>query len=75
MAQVNIDGFLRFADFFDGLILDWSILSRMHDDQKSVFEVKIQVSSALFQLKNTREMYEDENLSVANQISDLVYHA
>lgn len=76
MGQVNIDGFLRFADyFFDGLISDWSVLSRIHDSQKSVSEVKSQVSSALSQLENTRGMYEDEKASLEKQIADLVYHA
>ncbi len=76
MGQVNIDGFLRFADyFFDGLISDWSVLSRVHDSQKSVFEVKKQVSSALSQLEITRGRCEDEKVSLEKQIADLVYHA
>ena len=36
-GQVNVEGFLRFADyFFDGLIADWTVLSRIHKSRESV---------------------------------------
>ena len=35
--QVNIDGFLRFADyFFDGLFADWSAMKRISQAQGQV---------------------------------------
>lgn len=73
MGQVNIDGFLRFADyFFDGLIADWSVLSRIHDSQKSVSQVANQVSMALEQLENIHKRNEVNKASLENEIAQLV---
>ena len=39
--QVNIEGFLRFADyFFDGLFADWSVMNRISEAQGQVKKVK-----------------------------------
>lgn len=76
MGQVNIDGFLRFADyFFDGLIADWSVLSRIHDSQKSVSQAKDQVTSALSRLASIGTMREKEKVMLEKQIAELVYSA
>jgi len=76
MEQVNIDGFLRFADyFFDGLIADWSVLSRIHDSQRSVSQVENQVSLALAQLEAIHKRHEGEKVSLEKQIAQLVYQA
>ena len=73
MGQVNIDGFLRFADyFFDGLIADWSVLSRIHDSQKSVSQVANQVTMALEQLENIHKRNEVNKASLENEIAQLV---
>ena len=49
IRAVNIDGFLRFADyFFDGLIADWFVLSRIHDSQENINQVKTR-SEKLYQ--------------------------
>lgn len=38
--QVNVDGFLRFADyFFDGLFVDWTVLDRINQSQSQVENV------------------------------------
>lgn len=76
MEQVNIDGFLRFADyFFDGLIADWSVLSRIHDSQRSVSQVENQISLALAQLETIHKRHEGEKVSLEKQIAQLVYQA
>lgn len=73
LGAVNVDGFLRFADFFfDGLIADWSVLSRIHDSQASVEQVKRQVGDVLAKLtalKSTRAM---EKADLERQISKLI---
>ncbi len=49
--QVNIDGFLRFADyFFDGLFADWTVLNRIHDSQERVQETRKQIGDVLNRL-------------------------
>ena len=65
---VDIEGFTKFADFFfDGLISDWVVQSRIHDSQDSVYNVKGQVNSVIRKLdqmqnndKRQLERLEDE---------------
>jgi len=67
---------LRFADyFFDGLIADWSVLSRIHDSQRSVSQVENQISLALAQLETIHKRHEGEKVSLEKQIAQLVYQA
>ncbi len=52
----QIDGFLRFADwFFDGLIADWAVLSRIKDSQQQLSRVEGDVVKVLDQLCRMRE--------------------
>ena len=52
LEAVNIDGFLRFADFFfDGLIKDMTVLRHIRDSQESVRRVKQQVTHAMAKLQ------------------------
>lgn len=49
--NIDIDGFAKFADFFfDGLIADWCMQSRIHDSQESVEDVKNQVQTVIHRL-------------------------
>lgn len=76
MGQVNVDGFLRFADyFFDGLIADWSVLSHIHDSQESVAQVKGQVSAALSKLASIRSILEAQKTALQKQIAEMVHSA
>ncbi len=76
MSNINIDGFLRFADyFFDGLIADWSVLSRIHDSQASVHQIKQQVDTALSRLSYIKTARATENAEVEKKIRELVTHA
>jgi len=46
--QVNVDGFLRFADyFFDGLFADWAVLDRINQSQEQYISpnAKLKMSS------------------------------
>lgn len=50
--QVNIDGFLRFADyFFDGLFADWAVGNQISESLSAVKKVKSQIRSALSKLE------------------------
>ena len=60
--QINTGGFGKFADFFfDGLIADWSMQSKIKDAQQSVSSVKKQVESVIIKLK-TLQNNEERNI-------------
>jgi hypothetical protein len=73
MGALNIDGFLRFADyFFDGLIADWSVLNRIHESQDCVHQVKYQIEGALTKLSVFKEARAAEKTELEIQIEALV---
>lgn len=50
--QVNVDGFLRFADyFFDGLFADWAVLDKISQSKSNVQNTKNQIESVLSRLR------------------------
>ncbi|NLT40627.1 MAG: hypothetical protein GXX89_09245 [Clostridiales bacterium] len=72
-GQVNVEGFLRFADyFFDGLIADWTVLSRIHKSRESVSRVRSQVSDALSRLRFIRAARENEKAALEKELAALV---
>lgn len=73
MGSINVDGFLRFADyFFDGLIADWSVLSHIQDSQDSVYQVKSQVGAALSKLSAMQSARAAQKAAVEKQLAELV---
>ena len=51
--QVNIDGFLRFADyFFDGLFADWAVGDKISQSLSSVSNTKSQINRMLDKLND-----------------------
>lgn len=49
--QVQIDGFLRFADyFFDGLFADWAVMDRIKQAQSQVWDTRTQIENVLNRL-------------------------
>lgn len=53
--QVNIQGFLRFADyFFDNIFTDWTVLNRISESKKQVLETKTEILQLLEFLKETK---------------------
>lgn len=54
--QVQIDGFLRFADFFfDGIFADWAVMNRIHDAQQQVEGTRDQISRVLTRLETLEQ--------------------
>lgn len=50
--QVQVDGFLRFADFFfDGLFCDWAVQSKIHSSEQQVRETRDRIQRVLRQLE------------------------
>ena len=71
--QVNIDGFLRFADyFFDGLFADWTVMNRISDAQGQVQKVKGQIGSVLSKLNAASVSVKAEQNSAKNKLQELV---
>lgn len=59
--QVNIDGFLRFADyFFDGIFADWTVLNRIGESLDKVRDVKSQIGDMLDKLSKKKNAIEGE---------------
>ena len=74
--QVNIDGFLRFADyFFDGLFADWSVMNRISDAQGQVKNVKGQIVTLLGKLNAASASVKSEQTKAQNQLRELVKKA
>ncbi len=73
LDAVNIEGFLRFADFFfDGLIADWTVLDHIRGTQDSVYRVRQQVMDALSRLNMLRAARSDEKATLDMQLAELV---
>ena len=74
--QVNIDGFLRFADyFFDGLFADWSVMKRISEAQEQVKKVKNQIGSLLGKLNAASASVKSEQAKAKGQLQELVKKA
>jgi len=74
--QVNIDGFLRFADyFFDGLFADWSVMNRISEAQGQVKNVKGQISSLLGRLDRACASVKAEQTAAQSRLQEVVKKA
>ncbi len=71
--QVNIDGFLRFADyFFDGLFADWAVGDKISQSMNSVSSTRSQISRTMDRL-DQMEKAADHNISILKaQLDELV---
>ena len=71
--QVNMDGFLRFADyFFDGLFADWSAMKRISEAQGQVNKVKEQIDTLLGKLNSSLAAVKREQDNVQVQLQEVV---
>ena len=74
--QVNIDGFLRFADyFFDGLFADWAVGDKISQSMNSVSSTKSQISRTLDKLSSMEKAADSEIARLKLQLDDLVVKA
>ena len=75
-TQVNVDGFLRFADyFFDGLFTDWTVLGKIHQSQKQVRSTRNQIEAVLSRLTGMQRAVEQEQVQLQNKLDTLVRDA
>lgn len=74
--NVNIEGFEKFADFFfDGLIADWIVQSRIHDSMESVYTVKSEVDKVLIKLRQMKTTDKENIVRLENELSNLIEKA
>lgn len=74
--QVNVDGFLRFADyFFDGLFVDWAVMDRISQSQSQVQRTRNQIESVLSRLDSMMSAVEQEQAQVKKKLDALVLSA
>ena len=72
-VQVNVDGFLRFADyFFDGLFADWAVGDKINQSMNSVSSTKSQISRMLDKLSSMEKAADHEIARLKLQLDDLV---
>lgn len=71
--QVNIDGFLRMADyFFDGIFADWAVLDRIQNSQAQVQETRNQIGRVLDYLRAQMDAAAAEQSELRASLAQLV---
>ena len=74
--QVNIDGFLRFADyFFDGLFADWAVGSKISQSMDSVSSTKGQISATLDKLDDMEKTADRDIARLKETLDELIVKA
>jgi hypothetical protein len=69
----EIDGFFRFADwFFDGLLTDWTVLSRIKNSQHQLYSVERDVEKVLDQLSLMRKDAEAKKAELEKKRAELI---
>lgn len=71
--RVNIDGFLRVADYvFDGIFTDWMVQDQIHRSQAQAESVRDQICTVLIRLRQMAEQTERDRAGLHREIERLV---
>lgn len=74
--QVNVDGFLRFADyFFDGIFADWAVGDRISQSRSSVESTKSQIGRMLVRLEQMQTSLDREVTECSKELENLIVNA
>ncbi|MBE5773106.1 MAG: hypothetical protein E7337_04145 [Clostridiales bacterium] len=74
--QVNIDGFMRFADyFFDGFFVDWAVKDRIHQSINSVSRIKSEIETLVDRLDCMRISANNRLKQIESEIETLIRNA
>ena len=74
--QIEVDGFLRFADFFfDNIFTDWAVLDRVHRAQAQVRDAESAVRAILRRLETSQDQCQRDIQSVRQEQKDLLVNA
>lgn len=75
-VQAQIDGFLRFADyFFDGLFADWAVLDSIHSSQEQIASTHAQVEEVQRRLESMKAAVQSEENQLKARLEELVLKA
>jgi len=73
IGVVNMDGFIRFADyFFDGFFVDWMVLSKIEKSSNQVKEVRRQIEVIIDELSSLSNQYQVEKNELRKKITDFI---
>lgn len=71
--QVQIDDFLKFADyFFDGLFVDWAVQDRIKRSKNQVQQIKEQIEKVMDQLEQMQADTEHERVHLQIQLEQMI---
>ena len=74
--QVNIDGFLRFADyFFDGLFADWAVGDKINQSLSSVSNTKSEINRMLDKLNDMEKAVDQKIQQKKTKLEQFVVKA
>ncbi len=72
-VQINIDGFLRFADFFfDGLFADFASLKRIERSKAEIEEAKKNLENTLNTIIRSQEAIDAQQARIKEKLGELV---
>ena len=74
--QVEVDGFLRFADvFFDNIFTDWAVLDRIRRAQSQVRDAESAVRAILYRLEGNLDQCQREDQRICQERKDFLVNA
>ena len=74
--QIEVDSFLRFADyFFDNIFTDWAVLDRIRHTQSQIHEVDGSVRTILNRLERDLEQCRRDRQTVQQELKDFLVTA
>ena len=74
--QVEVDSFLRFADyFFDNIFTDWAVLDRIRRTQSQIHEVDGSVRTILYRLERDLDQCQRDSEAVRLELKDFLVNA
>lgn len=72
-TQVNVEGFLRFADwFFDDIFSSWKVHSKIKNSQSQLEEVRRKIIRALQDLKEMDRLADEQERQLKKQLNEIV---
>ena len=74
--QVEVDSFLRFADyFFDNIFTVWAVLDRIRRTQSQIHEVDGSVRTILYRLERDLDQCQRDSEAVRQELKDFLVNA
>lgn len=74
--QIEIDGFLRFADyFFDGLFADWAVMDRIDRSQEQAGQTRRQIQSVIDRLNEQLRQAGQKQTALQKEYDESVFQA